>query len=122
VTRLKAYTLGVNGFVSRDVLDVLGEPAHRRQATVVIVAGSKLSACDLANAVGIRASHRDPETRMVNGWLIADQLRDFAGDTPGVFVMPLNHAEGDPVVEVHRDGVRVVGTIRELQRLDLGER
>lgn len=122
MTRLKAYTLGVNGFVARHVLAALGEPEHRRQVTVVIVAGSKLSACDLANAVGVRANHRDSETRMVNGWLIGDQLRDFAGDTPGVFVLPLNHAEGDTVVEVHSDGVRVVGTIRERQRLDLGER
>lgn len=123
MAKLKAYTLGVNGIVGRHILDALGEPPHRRQATIVIVAGSKVSACDLANAVGIDARHRDPETRMVNGWPIADQLLEFAGGTPGVFALPLDHSAGSTVVEVHGDGaVRAVGRVREGQRLELGER
>jgi hypothetical protein len=120
---VKAYTLGVNGFVSRRVLEALGEPPHRRQATAVIIAKTKAAACALAESVGIRANPRDPETRVADGWPIADKIRAYAGNEPGVFVLPLDRTSDSPIVEVHsRDDIREVGRGRSGRLIEWGER
>src|SRR5688500_12891173 len=106
MSRLKIYTLGYHGFVSRDVRDALTLPRHIRQASVLIAATSKQAAIDLCQ----QTSHvhaptlSDPEFRRTSG----DDVDALA--TAGVFADPVVVVKeltrvGGPVVAVSASGV-----------------
>lgn len=109
MTRLKAFTLGNNGFISADVLDVLGLPDHIRQASVTIFATSKADAIEvLAAHNGQRAIRytpktTDPEFRTVSGpW--ADAFLGSWVHKPTIIIKPLNAGTVTPVARIAADG------------------
>lgn len=105
---LKSYTLGNNGFVPPPAREALGQPVGRNQAHIVIVAATKRAAAELAESVGLRVVASDSEFRQID----APTIRAFAGDTPGVFASPMIRRDGDPVLELFANGLRVVGRYR----------
>jgi hypothetical protein len=114
MARMKAYTLGINGFVGSIIADMIGEPAHTRQAYVLIVAPTKAAAADLAASYrewGVFAPRlSDPEFRVVSD-SVSRQLLEAAGDAPGVFVHPLTTHHSAPVVALGDDGPHQVGRL-----------
>ncbi len=109
---LKAYTVGNNGFVNRPVLDTLGEPAHRRQARVIVVAASKAAAARTSETAGFRVNLHDPDFRVAGGPLAESILA--VATAPAVYAMALDARAGDPVVRLDGGaGVRVGALARE---------
>jgi hypothetical protein len=106
---LKAYTVGNNGFVCRAVLDTLGEPAHRRQARVILVAASKAAAVRLGETVGFRVSPNDVDFRVAGGPLADSILAATPG--PAVYAMALDARSGDPVVRLNGGAGILVGAL-----------
>jgi hypothetical protein len=110
MTHLKTYTLGNHGFVAGTILDALGEPGHRRQARVYIVATSKREAAELAYTYGCgRISASDPELR-VDGSPFAVAIL-ASTDIPRVYVAALDARPGDPVLAVDDAGPYRVGEV-----------
>jgi hypothetical protein len=107
---LKVYTLGINGFAPRNVLDLLGEPQHIRQARVLIVAPTKTAAFHLAQDRHIGyTTLRDPEFRLACGNDM-DGLREAGRlERPAIYVLPLNGGMRSPVAVLDADGPRIVG-------------
>lgn len=105
---LKAYTLGNNGFVGREVLDALGEPGHTRQASVMVFARTKAEAIRTIEdrpAGGIWAPRiSEPEFRMVDG-PYADAFLGCWVDGPDIIVTPLTSGWPTPVVRVTADNI-----------------
>ncbi len=110
---LKAYTLGNDGFVDREVIAALGQPRHVSQATVILVAASKAAAVRMCESLDRwmqvpRLS--DQEFRVSQS--AAETFRDIlvAGD-PAVVVMPLIGHSGDLVVRIGADGPLRIGRV-----------
>ncbi len=101
--KLKAYTLGNHGFVPPAVLAAIGEPAHIRQASVLIIAATKREAVEIAAARGIRAELSSEEFRVASGPL-AEQLVRFADSSPMVFVSPMTGSPSNVVVGLGEGG------------------
>ncbi len=110
MAKLKAYTLGNNGFVDTSVLEALGEPTHMRQASVLVFATSKREAIDILHlkrsgkaTVACPYSVSDPEFR-VSASLQAEAFLGSWVDEPTVVVMPINSRDPNPVVRIDDDG------------------
>lgn len=113
MAKLKAYTLGIHGFVAPVVGDLLGEPAHVRQASVLVVAETKRAAVGVAaRARGVPTpSLSDPEFRVATGNDVDALAAAGMLDEPTVLVTKLT-ASSSPVVQVGPDGPTVVGEIK----------
>lgn len=97
--QLKVFSLGIHGFINREVGDALGLPAHVRQARVLVAAATK------ADAVQVLAEHgfpnhplRDPEFRVSMGDDTDALTAAGVIAAPGVWVTTLMSRPGDPVV------------------------
>lgn len=106
-TRLTAYSLGNNGFVSTRILSALGAEPHIRQAGVTIFATSK------AHAVRLYKSHQCGHTTVgsvnVSENNVATALRNAGyGTAPSVFVMNLDNHSNSPIVSVDDQGAPTV--------------
>jgi hypothetical protein len=106
---LKAYTLGVNGFVDASVLEALGEPGDKRQAGVLVFAHTKRGAIDtilghrLTRATVAVPQMSDPEFRVASGPIARALLGSWV-DEPAVVVTPLIGGSDTPVVRIGLDG------------------
>lgn len=106
---MKAYTLGIHGFVRRGILTAVGAPNHRAQAHVVIVAATKAEAARIANEYcGCWVTMSDPEFRVADS-PFAKALLAHA-KAPQVYVTQYTPRNGSPVVAVDDAGPRRVGT------------
>ncbi len=107
---MKSYTLGNHGFVPTPVRVALGQPVGHNQATVIIVAETKVKAVDLADAVGITINRHDSELRIADGWAVADQLRELG--QRAVYVLSKSGSCRDVLRLEPGQGPRIVGTSR----------
>ncbi len=109
MSKLKAYTLGNNGFVSSDVLDALGLPDHIRQASVMVFASSKADAIQTIKdrnqqrAIRFIPKLTDSEFRTVDG-PHADAFLGSWIDEPAIVVKPFVGGQPEPVARILPDG------------------
>lgn len=122
--KLKAYTLGNNGFVDWSVTDALGLPRHTRQASVLVFAYTKAQAIEelewrrrIKATVACPTSMADPEFRVASGPRV-DAFLDSWIDEPAVIVTPMTGGQPVPVVRIADNGtpefwgvLRRVGTV-----------
>jgi hypothetical protein len=122
MSKLKAYTLGNNGFVDSSVQEALGEPTHIRQASVLVFAYTKAQAIAELEwrrrtkvTVACPTSTSDPEFRVASGPTV-DALLDSWIDKPTVVVTPSITRSLTPVVRIADDGSpRFWGILRRVE-------
>jgi hypothetical protein len=107
MAKLKTYTLGNNGFVRPEVIAMIGNAPHVRQASVLVAAASKAKAIELLDEVGgpnpglysteFRQTNNGPDvTAMAAAGLL---------DEPAVFATPITGGGlAQPLVRIVRDG------------------
>lgn len=93
----KIFTLGVNGFVSPQIIAALGLPSHHRQARVLILAPTKRAAAELSTSRGILANARDKEMREATGDDVEALRWVFGGDVLGLYVL---HRDSTTVLRI----------------------
>lgn len=103
---IKTYTLGNHGRVAGRVAAMLGLPAYRTQADVIVAAENKR---DAYRALAMRhmapSSLSDPEFRVDTSRIVA-QLRaaHVIGEQAGEVVAMQLTSANTPVVRIHEDG------------------
>lgn len=108
--KLKVFTADINTWVHQDVFTLLGEPSHRFQASIRIVATTKAAAIDYIRSLPrtLVGEPRTSEMRVAGDSTTEAMVTAGLFDAPAVFVSTLN---GRQVVRIDADGPVLIGKI-----------
>jgi len=115
MSRLKTYTLGINGMPRREVIEALGLPNWIRQVQIIAAERTKTAAHALLESRRLFVSPRDSEFRVDDSRIPGVLGAAGLCDEPNVYALPMDVGDLVPVVRVLVGGTpEFVGVLRRI--------